>query len=119
MSATYHAPRAVALAQGSSSPGAVQQLLPLAWQGTVPEYPWPSHPVSTQSIHSSRRLGMKKNDKDKAPREGRKPFFARLLESQELEQAAGGRLDFTRKYPSDSDEYFTLKYPSDNDECSL
>jgi hypothetical protein len=61
---------------------------------------------------------MKKNAKEQAPREGRKPFFARLLESQELEQAAGGVIA-TRKYPSDSDESVTLKYPSDSDECWL
>jgi len=60
---------------------------------------------------------MKKNAKDQGSQEGRKPFFARLLESQELEQAAGGARFVTMKYPSDSDEYYTtLKYPSDKDE---
>jgi len=59
---------------------------------------------------------MKKNATNQAPREGRKPFFARLLESQELEQAAGGITFVTMKYPSDGDEYQTLKYPSDRDE---
>jgi hypothetical protein len=59
---------------------------------------------------------MKKNATDKAPQEGRKPFFARLLESQELEQAAGGAPFVTLKYPSDADEAYTLKYPSDKDE---
>jgi hypothetical protein len=59
---------------------------------------------------------MKKNATDKAPQQGKKPFFARLLESQELEQAAGGARPQTKKYPSDSDEFVTLKYPSDNDD---
>ena len=58
---------------------------------------------------------MKKDASDKARRQGGKPFFARLLETQELEQVAGGA---TRKYPSDSDEgtAVTMKYPSDSDE---
>ncbi len=65
---------------------------------------------------------MKKNAKD--PREGKKPFFARLLEEQELDQAAGGARLQTEKYPSDSDECdrepirVTLKYPSDGDDYS-
>jgi hypothetical protein len=59
---------------------------------------------------------MKKNATDKAAQESRKPFFARLLETQELEQAAGGSIFVTLKYPSDSDEFHTLKYPSDKDE---
>jgi hypothetical protein len=60
---------------------------------------------------------MKKNTADKAQQAGRKPFFARFLEAQELEQAAGGRGVFqTLKYPSDRDEDVTLKYPSDRDE---
>lgn len=65
---------------------------------------------------------MKKNAKDKVPRKGGKPFFAHLLEAQELEQASGGKPSRgveTKKYPSDSDEggiVTTLKYPSDNDE---
>jgi hypothetical protein len=59
----------------------------------------------------------------------KKPFFARLLEEQELEQVSGGA-DKTMKYPSDGDETTaslasgpttegTLKYPSDNDERDL
>ena len=46
----------------------------------------------------------------------KKPFFARYLETQDLEKAQGGR---TTKYPSDRDEISnsrTLKYPSDADE---
>jgi hypothetical protein len=63
---------------------------------------------------------MKKNPKDTTPREGRKPFFARLLEAQELEQVAGGKSFATRKYPSDSeDTAVTEKYPSDNDEIAV
>ena len=54
---------------------------------------------------------MEKNNKA----QGKKPFFARLLETQELETVAGG-LTATLKYPSDIDEDVTLKYPSDNDE---
>ncbi|HEX5754070.1 MAG TPA: microviridin/marinostatin family tricyclic proteinase inhibitor [Archangium sp.] len=69
---------------------------------------------------------MKKNAKDKAPRKGGKPFFAHLLEAQELERVSGGCRPVshpeTRKYPSDSDEgdkepiFTTLKYPSDNED---
>lgn len=65
---------------------------------------------------------MKKHTKDPASREGRRPFFARLLEEQELEQAAGGAPLQTEKFPSDSDECdrdskpVTMKYPSDGDE---
>ena len=69
---------------------------------------------------------MKKNAKDKVPRKGRKPFFAHLLEAQDLEQASGGRVSssppgpFTIKYPSDSDEKenidITNKFPSDHEE---
>jgi hypothetical protein len=69
---------------------------------------------------------MKKNAKEKAPQKGKKPFFAKLLEEQELEQAAGGRRPIqgpqTRKFPSDADEcdkepvFVTLKYPSDNED---
>ena len=33
----------------------------------------------------------------------KKPFFARLLEDQELEQVSGGA-DQIQKYPSDNDE---------------
>ena len=61
---------------------------------------------------------MKKNATDKAPQEGRKPFFARLLESQELEQASGGFIGSTRKFPSDGGEIVTMKYPSDGDEIA-
>jgi hypothetical protein len=72
-------------------------------------------------LDSSRRLAMKKDDKEKAPRKGKKPFFARLLEAQELEQVAGGGCDpQTKKFPSDTDEGgggpVTLKYPSDKDD---
>ena len=69
---------------------------------------------------------MKKNAKDKAPRKGGKPFFAHLLEAQELEQVSGGRrppVAETRKFPSDRDECdkeppiaVTLKFPSDNED---
>jgi hypothetical protein len=70
---------------------------------------------------------MKKNAKDKAPRKGGKPFFAHLLETQELEQVSGGRRPpcagpQTRKFPSDNDEHdkeppiVTLKFPSDNED---
>ncbi len=45
-----------------------------------------------------------------------RPFFARFLEKQALENATGGGPIVTTKYPSDSDEDVTLKYPSDNDE---
>ena len=59
---------------------------------------------------------MKMTAADKAGKQGKKPFFARLLEAQELEQATGGDIQ-TKKYPSDSDEdVVTLKYPSDTDE---
>lgn len=58
----------------------------------------------------------------------KKPFFARLLENQELEQVSGGG---TLKYPSDSDDLDTTrsvvqppvdttqKFPSDSDESEL
>jgi len=63
---------------------------------------------------------MKKDAKKTPPREGRKPFFARLLEAQELEQAAGGTRFATRKYPSDSeDTAVTEKFPSDSDEVAV
>jgi hypothetical protein len=52
---------------------------------------------------------MKKDDKKK------KPFFARYLETQELEQITGGIT--TKKFPSDGDEAHTLKYPSDGDDA--
>jgi hypothetical protein len=55
----------------------------------------------------------------------KKPFFARLLEDQELEQATGGG-NVTLKYPSDGDDANlkepvdgTLKYPSDTDDRDL
>lgn len=55
---------------------------------------------------------MKKADS----KSGKKPFFARFLESQELEKVTGGAKG-TLKYPSDKDEIdVTLKYPSDGDE---
>jgi hypothetical protein len=56
----------------------------------------------------------------------KKPFFARLLEEQELEQVSGGIGNKTLKYPSDGDEAATvikpppdqtMKYPSDGDEA--
>lgn len=68
---------------------------------------------------------MKKNVKDKAPRKGGKPFFAHLLEAQELEQVSGGvrpPIAETKKFPSDQDEcdkeppVVTLKFPSDNED---
>lgn len=46
----------------------------------------------------------------------KKPFFARFLETQELEEVNGGQRYVTLKYPSDKDEYMTMKYPSDDDE---
>ncbi|MFL5355642.1 microviridin/marinostatin family tricyclic proteinase inhibitor [Archangium sp.] len=54
----------------------------------------------------------------------KKPFFARLLEEQELEQVSGGA-NVTQKFPSDGDESLSItkppvdstqKYPSDTDE---
>lgn len=50
----------------------------------------------------------------------KKPFFARFLENQDLDEVSGGcsgrgRVQ-TKKYPSDSDESVTEKYPSDSDE---
>lgn len=47
--------------------------------------------------------------------QGKKPFFARLLETQELNKVTGGVVA-TTKYPSDTDEDVTLKYPSDGDD---
>jgi hypothetical protein len=77
--------------------------------------------VQPPGAQAARRLDMKKNATDKAPQGGRKPFFAHLLEAQELEQAAGGvardYLKITLKWPSDGDDFHTLKYPSDSDEC--
>ncbi|HEX8439117.1 microviridin/marinostatin family tricyclic proteinase inhibitor [Archangium sp.] len=70
----------------------------------------------------------------KDTKQGKKPFFARLLETQELEHVVGGvaiiGTDGTNKYPSDSDEValpltanptlggVTHKYPSDSDEVA-
>jgi bacteriocin-like protein len=57
----------------------------------------------------------------------KKPFFAKLLEEQELAQVTGGVADKTLKYPSDGDEAAlakppldsTTKYPSDSDESGI
>lgn len=47
-----------------------------------------------------------------------KPFFARFLEKQAMENVTGGGGPYvTLKYPSDNDEDVTLKFPSDNDEA--
>lgn len=46
----------------------------------------------------------------------KKPFFARYLEGQQLDEVVGGAVFATLKYPSDKDEYQTMKYPSDTDE---
>jgi hypothetical protein len=60
---------------------------------------------------------MKKDKPDTAQQKSKKPFFARLLEAQELEKVSGGGRPQTKKYPSDSDECITTqKYPSDSDE---
>jgi hypothetical protein len=61
---------------------------------------------------------MKKDATTEVQEKSRKPFFARLLEEQDLTEVAGGIV--TKKYPSDSDEddFLTLKYPSDSDEHS-
>ncbi|WNG20359.1 microviridin/marinostatin family tricyclic proteinase inhibitor [Cystobacter fuscus] len=57
---------------------------------------------------------MKKDKQDNSQQKGKRPFFARLLEAQELEEAAGGASLQTLKFPSDSDEGpVTKKYPSD------
>jgi hypothetical protein len=47
-----------------------------------------------------------------------RPFFARFLEKQALEDVTGGDCGpvVTLKFPSDNDEAVTLKFPSDNDE---
>ncbi|WNG38232.1 microviridin/marinostatin family tricyclic proteinase inhibitor [Archangium minus] len=57
----------------------------------------------------------KKNKQDTSQQKGKRPFFARLLEAQELEKVAGGAPMQTMKYPSDSDEEIpiTKKFPSD------
>ena len=56
----------------------------------------------------------------------KKPFFARLLEEQELDAVKGGN---TQKYPSDAEDHgsidtsvvkqpeHTMKAPSDSDEA--
>ena len=57
----------------------------------------------------------------------KKPFFAKLLEEQALEQVTGGVANKTQKYPSDGDEAAlakppldsTTKYPSDSDEVAI
>lgn len=58
----------------------------------------------------------------------RKPFFARLLEEQELEQVSGGAPDKTMKHPSDGDDHdatfstpkdATMKHPSDGDDHTV
>jgi hypothetical protein len=50
----------------------------------------------------------------------KKPFFARYLETQDLEEVRGGWSPFvTLKYPSDKDDGdnpVTQKYPSDGDD---
>ena len=50
----------------------------------------------------------------------KKPFFARFLETQELDTVVGGSNGKfkTLKYPSDNDEMVvvTMKYPSDGDD---
>ncbi len=58
---------------------------------------------------------MKKDATNQSQQLSRKPFFARLLEAQELESVAGGT-SVTKRYPSDEDQFVTLKYPSDSDE---
>jgi hypothetical protein len=53
----------------------------------------------------------------------KEPFFARFLESQELEDVSGGHRGCppaqTKKFPSDNEEgvdAVTAKFPSDNEE---
>jgi hypothetical protein len=50
-----------------------------------------------------------------------RPFFARFLEKQAMENVTGGGDGpfVTLKYPSDGDEIVTLKFPSDNDEIGV
>lgn len=62
---------------------------------------------------------MKKDKQDEPQQKGKRPFFARLLEAQELEKVAGGAAAQTLKYPSDSDECspVTKKWPSDCEEA--
>ncbi|EPX65057.1 hypothetical protein D187_000482 [Cystobacter fuscus DSM 2262] len=61
---------------------------------------------------------MKKDKQESSQQKGKRPFFARLLEAQELEKAAGGAPLQTLKYPSDSDDdgSITRKWPSDWDD---
>ena len=62
--------------------------------------------------------------KKEATKSKKKPFFARYLESQELEEARGGGGPYvTLKYPSDKEDGsgwpsdpVTQKYPSDGDD---
>ncbi len=52
-------------------------------------------------------------------KEIKKPFFAKFLETQKVqeEKDVKGGIGLTRKFPSDNDEYeYTMKAPSDNDE---
>jgi hypothetical protein len=75
--------------------------------------PLGSHPYARAAVSMTadrKETTMKKDAKDK-----KKPFFARYLEGQELEDVTGGAVA-TTKYPSDRDEYHTMKYPSDDDE---
>ena len=58
----------------------------------------------------------------KKSNEPQKPFFAKFLESQKMEDPAnevvggGGSPFLTLKHPSDLDEPVTMKYPSDGDD---
>jgi hypothetical protein len=45
-----------------------------------------------------------------------RPFFARFLVKQALENATGGGTIHTDKFPSDDDEVMTQKFPSDGDD---
>ena len=60
---------------------------------------------------------MKKNEAAKGKK---KPFFARYLETQDLEGVRGGGGAVTLKYPSDQEDGgggpVTLKYPSDKED---
>jgi hypothetical protein len=56
---------------------------------------------------------MEKNEKGQK-QQGKKPFFARLLETQDLDKVSGGvsaGVDVTNKMPSDSDESTTNPEP--------
>ncbi len=48
----------------------------------------------------------------------KKPFFAKLLEAQKMENAQNvkGGVGYSMKFPSDLDEAVTMKYPSDGDD---